>query len=257
MMRNIARILRDIDSANSYQPNWYAVFFKPTYIIRSYLASNIFRFSNKYCVPHMKILDVGCGEKPYRNMFQNCDYSGIDIHGGPLDDELKKVDAYFDGISIPFKDYQFDVVLLIEVLEHAEYPERLLLEIKRVLKKDGILFMTMPFAWREHGAPYDFRRLTSYGHRKILEEAGFIVSSIENSTGIFGTCGQMISEYFYELFSSIIPRGFGYSYKFFIRKLFVFLVCSPIQIIALGSDYVFGRSGITSTYAVVAVKHDV
>ena len=176
--------------------------------------------------------------------------------GGCLGDEFKKADAYFDGISIPFEDRHFDVVLLIEVLEHAEYPERLLLEARRVLKGGGVMLVTMPFAWREHGAPYDFRRLTSYGHKKMLQEAGFTVASIEPTTGIFGTCGQMISEYFYELFSTVIPRKLGYSYKFVMRKVFVFFVCFPIQAIALGMDYVFGRTGITSTYTVVAIKHD-
>ena len=48
------------------------------------------------------------------------------------------------GESIPLRDDFFDLVLLFEVLEHVMNPEVVLKEISRVLKVDGILFLTVP-----------------------------------------------------------------------------------------------------------------
>jgi len=48
------------------------------------------------------------------------------------------------GESIPLCDGSFDLVLLCEVLEHVIKPEAVLEEISRVLKPNGILFLTVP-----------------------------------------------------------------------------------------------------------------
>lgn len=48
------------------------------------------------------------------------------------------------GESIPLRDDTFDLVLLFEVLEHVIEPDVVLDEINRVLKHDGIVFLTVP-----------------------------------------------------------------------------------------------------------------
>ena len=50
----------------------------------------------------------------------------------------------YDGKKLPFKDNVFDIVNCVEVIEHTENPDLLLSEIKRVLKPDGILYITSP-----------------------------------------------------------------------------------------------------------------
>jgi SAM-dependent methyltransferase len=58
------------------------------------------------------------------------------------------------GESIPLHDDSFDLVLLFEVLEHAMKPEAVLKEISRVLKTNGILFLTVPnrfYPFETHG----------------------------------------------------------------------------------------------------------
>lgn len=46
--------------------------------------------------------------------------------------------------ELTHKDNTFDVVFLLEVLEHLDYPDKALEEIHRVLKKDGVLILGVP-----------------------------------------------------------------------------------------------------------------
>ena len=41
---------------------------------------------------------------------------------------------------------------------------------KRILKKKGLLFLTTTFIWPEHEVPYDFRRFTSFGIKRLFEK---------------------------------------------------------------------------------------
>ncbi|HHX58660.1 MAG TPA: class I SAM-dependent methyltransferase [Candidatus Moranbacteria bacterium] len=47
--------------------------------------------------------------------------------------------------DMTFKDKQFDVILLNQVMEHIEDEQRCLLEIKRCLKDDGIVIINIPY----------------------------------------------------------------------------------------------------------------
>ena len=54
--------------------------------------------------------------------------------------------------QLPSEDDMFDVVITWSVFEHVSRPVRMLSEISRVLKPDGILFLQVwPFFYSEHG----------------------------------------------------------------------------------------------------------
>jgi hypothetical protein len=63
-----------------------------------------------------------------------------------------------------------------------------------------VVFNTVPFCWPEHEIPYDFRRMTSFYHQKILSESGFTNIEVHKTTGIFATVGQVISDFFIDIF---------------------------------------------------------
>lgn len=46
--------------------------------------------------------------------------------------------------DLTHKDASFDLVFLLEVMEHLDYPEKALEEIHRVLKPDGVLIVGVP-----------------------------------------------------------------------------------------------------------------
>ena len=90
-----------------------------------------------------KILDLGCGSgivgKEFEKFF-NADLLGIDIE----DKRVEKIPfRIFDGFKIPFPDNYFDLTLISYVLHHAQDPEALLKEAKRVSKKI-IIFEDLP-----------------------------------------------------------------------------------------------------------------
>ena len=142
-----------------------------------------------------RVLDVGCGTKPYAPLFAQGEYVGIDVESSGRAAHEKTADVYFDGESIPFEDGEFDAALCTEVLEHAVHPDRLVGEIQRVLRSGGRLLVTVPFIWGEHETPYDFRRFSSFGIRRLVEEAGMRVESFEKlSPGVDGLALLVSSE---------------------------------------------------------------
>jgi len=130
--------------------------------------------------PHLKgkLLDVGCGNKPYQSILPTDEYTGIDVGITPHD--KNKVDLMFDGVNIPFGHDHFDSILCTEVLEHCTEPVTLLNEMYRVMKKDAFAFLSVPMFMEHHEAPYDFRRFTYYGIKKIADDAGFKIIFLEH-----------------------------------------------------------------------------
>jgi SAM-dependent methyltransferase len=78
------------------------------------------------------------------------------------------VHAVADAYRLPFGDEAFDVVLCAEVLEHMHTPALALREMRRVLKADGKLLLTTPFAYPIHYAPADYYRFTRFGLMHLL-----------------------------------------------------------------------------------------
>jgi SAM-dependent methyltransferase len=82
---------------------------------------------------------------------------------------------------LPLCDESFDTVILLEVLEHLEEPQKALAEIRRVLKPGGTLILTIPFLYPVHDAPFDFQRYTRFGLERELKASGFHIEELENT----------------------------------------------------------------------------
>lgn len=80
-----------------------------------------------------------------RYLFQNCNYTGIDIVPGRNVDIVTPIHKYR-----PWK--KFDVILSTEMLEHDEYYKRSLQNMVTLLKPKGLLLITAAGTGRpEHG----------------------------------------------------------------------------------------------------------
>ena len=123
------------------------------------------------------LLDVGCGEMPYRKyILENSavkSYSGVDLIGGDEYHKDIRPDFYWNGVNFPFADSTYDSAIATEVLEHCPDPQVTLKEIFRVLKPGSPLVLTVPFIWPTHESPYDFYRYTPFGLKHQLVKAGF------------------------------------------------------------------------------------
>ena len=69
-----------------------------------------------------------------------------------------------DGQELPFEDGEFDCVLCFETLEHVESPQRLLEELARVCRRDGRVFVSIPWVPRTYVHPRDPSIDRGYGH---------------------------------------------------------------------------------------------
>lgn len=259
MINSIKKKIKKWGALNNFRPKWFAILFNPSFIARKYLFKEVKKFSQNYG-GNKKILDIGCGAKPYKDLFQKDDYLGIDIKRDAHNDSEKAVDKFYDGQNIPYNDSSFDIVISTQVFEHVEYPEKLFKEIYRVLKRGGILFLTMPFVWSEHEIPYDFRRFTRFEHKRILEQNNFKIISIKPTSGALGTCGQLISSFLTEEFSLLIVGGCKIKSKLFnylFQKIFVLLICCPIQLFFYILDLMFKKRGITLDYTITAQKKEI
>ncbi|MGL6179162.1 MAG: class I SAM-dependent methyltransferase, partial [Tannerellaceae bacterium] len=86
-----------------------------------------------------------------------------------------------------------------EVLEHVPDIDQSLKEIRRVLKPQGRVLITVPFVWTEHELPFDFRRFTQGGIEKIMSDHGFEVLQSQKVGSYVGVIFQMIMMYLHTL----------------------------------------------------------
>ncbi len=171
----------------------------------------------------LKILDIGCGEKPFESMFLNCEYIGIDFtKDGTKADHI--VDLNHE--SIPYGDEEFDVVIASESMEHIFNNLNVVSEIKRVVKKGGYIYMSTPFMFQEHGSPYDFFRFTQYYYKKMFEDYHLLRYSQSNT---FLTTPLVLFSLVIHNFLSIHKFGIG-KILMLPRYVMIFL-CNCIGII--------------------------
>lgn len=113
---------------------------------------------------HIKLLEVG--PKPtiwYEPFKDKITVVSIDV------DSDSQADFIMDVCNMKeFDNESFDLVLMVEVLEHVHNPSLAINEIYRVLKPGGQLLLTTPFLFPIHDAPNDFFRFTKFGLKKIL-----------------------------------------------------------------------------------------
>jgi len=137
-------------------------------------------------VPYVKgrLLDIGCGEKPYLDIFSphTVSYTGIDI---PQSLHKKDaVDIFANAHHLPFKKDTFDTVLCLEILEHVKQPLEVLKEIHRILKPGCVLVLSAPQNYWLHNDPKDFYRFTQQGLIELVEgQAGFTINYVHSLGG--------------------------------------------------------------------------
>lgn len=98
------------------------------------------------------VLDIGCGSGHGSNTLSKKfkTVHGVDISQDAIDyakSNWQQPNIIFqtgDSLNIPFPDNTFDVVVAFEVFEHLTDWNRFLAEIKRVLKSDGLVYISTP-----------------------------------------------------------------------------------------------------------------
>lgn len=151
------------------------------------------------------LVDVGCGAQPYRALFRDTTYIGIEVPVKSSVGSRKLADVYFDGYRIPMGDHSADLSLCSQVLEHVFDPDRFLADIFRILKPGGQLIITVPFLWDEHEQPYDFSRYSSFGLRHLAAKAGFEVEQAHKTLADASVLVQLGLAYCFKASRRLVP----------------------------------------------------
>src|SRR5262249_6920279 len=91
-------------------------------------------------------------------------YIGIDIRPGPGVDQIADVE------ELPHATGSIGSVIALSTFEHVQHFWRGLDEIRRVLRPDGVLFLSCPFSVRVHNYPNDYWRFTPEAFEVLLKE---------------------------------------------------------------------------------------
>lgn len=139
--------------------------------------------SNKIYFPNLKTLNFNSGDE-------------VDIVGDAED--LKDL----------VKDNSFEVVLCLSVLEHTDDPKKVVNEIKRILKKEGLAVIAVPFIMPVHDAPRDFWRFTKYGLINLFKD--FEIVEVKDMTNSLESIGYLYHRLFFqkEFLGVKIPNPF-------------------------------------------------
>ena len=132
--------------------------------------------------PHARILEIGCGTG--HNLPMLAQFGSLDAC--ELDEEARNLATQRLGRPVhksrlpdlsAFEPASYDIIALLDVLEHVPDDESALQAIKQLLKPGGKLLLTVPanrWMWSGHDvAHHHFRRYSRSGLKRLVHGADF------------------------------------------------------------------------------------
>ncbi len=129
--------------------------------------------------------DYGSTEK-MRAKFPGETYVGIDMQAGEGVDLVLDLTMPFSDVDALLGGKRFGTIFCLSVLEHCEQPFLMAENISRLLAPQGVLYVSVPHAWKFHGYPSDYWRFTHEGVKKLFPQLTFDMNIARVSTDIEG-----------------------------------------------------------------------
>lgn len=148
----------------------------------------------------LPILDLGCNDGFFTSKISEYlgtnNITGIDISQNAVDYATKRFPQLrfirTDACELPFENNKFGTIFSLEMLEHLEFPEIAVAEMKRCLKNNGNLIIIVPndsllfkiiwFCWlKSKGKVWEHAHLAHFNKKrilKLLEEQSFAINKI-------------------------------------------------------------------------------
>ena len=166
----------------------------PTYAVRAPLARWLGEEAERAGreLGAYRVLDVGCGEKPYAPLFAPfaAAYVGVDPVANPHAELRGPVEA------LPVEDASFEVVLCIQVLEHCDDPARAVAELHRATAPGGRVLASTHGVMAYHPSPADYWRWTHAGLERLFRDnAGWASVRVTPASGTTACLGMLASLY--------------------------------------------------------------
>ncbi len=174
---NISRLV-------SHKMKPYAI----NYLEHTFIVKGIFDAVGKFATG--KVLDIGCGNKPYKNIFEGkiSEYIGCDI----IQSSGNCVDVICEANRIPLPDNSFETIFSTQTIEHVGDFQGMVNEAYRLCKPGGYFIVSGPMYWPLHEEPYDFHRFTKHGFNLAFSNSGFTTIEINPNGGKWALLGQVI-----------------------------------------------------------------
>jgi len=144
---------------------------------RLYHAKRIGKIETIVSYKKKEVLDIGCGTGSVSLELRenNVDVTGIDlsrwciskIRKHQKERKLLHNLAIGDMFNLPFKDNSFKIVILADVIEHVFNKKKAIAEVYRVLSKNGIAVVTVP--WK-YNPVWHFKLKKIFSGRKDIDK---------------------------------------------------------------------------------------
>ncbi|MGL5125357.1 MAG: class I SAM-dependent methyltransferase [Fusobacteriaceae bacterium] len=153
-----------------------------------------------------KILEIGAGtgatlvyakESGFAKEVHGIDLVELDGQNHPFIDKFSI--GNIEEIEVPYKEKEFDVILLLDILEHLVNPKEMLINLKKYLKDDGYILISLPnfrelinmrniflkgdFKYEKSGILDEthLRFFCKKNHIELYEKSGYFVKKIQPS----------------------------------------------------------------------------
>lgn len=217
-------------------------FFQAIYYKYFDIRKKEYRSLLKYFTNRKKILDVGCGRGDFAILDPNR-IIGIERKGKTAEQAKKRGCRVIKGnvLRLPFKNNSFDGIFCAHVIEHFSSLSalRLLREINRVLRKDGILLIQTPLM--HVGFYTDFTHEKVYTPEAIMH---YLSQTSQTSYRQIGSYKLLHLRYRYaELYTPLIePARLPYGFR---RSVLILWKITSLLLYFFGIKNYFCRNGYT------------
>lgn len=139
-----------------------------------------------------RVLDIGAADRWIEPLLDDSvHYIALDFPSTGTDMYAARPCVFADAAQLPPGDNSVQAVFCLEVLEHVARPATVMAEIGRVLSPGGKVWISMPFLYPLHDAPYDFQRYTRYGLQRDARAAGLEVVCLRRSRHALRNAGLL------------------------------------------------------------------
>lgn len=154
------------------------------------------------------LIDIGCGRMPYRKAIEPKveKYIGLDHPSiSKFYQPDKKPDILADITKkLPIKNSSFDTVLMLQVMEYLQDPQRAIDNIEKILKPGGVVIISSPFLYPLHDIPFDKIRLTDTFLKNVIQNSGLKIIKINIQGGFWGFWLQSLEIFLFKKIMDII-----------------------------------------------------
>lgn len=154
----------------------------------------LYEIGNK---PGSRILEIGSrevtGKSIARKKFHNADYLGFDYYPGDNVDvvgDAHKLSSFFN------KNEKFDIIYSSACFEHFAMPWVVAMEISKLLKVGGLVFVETHFSFSSHERPWHFFQFSDMALRVLFSKSlGFECIEAGMSNPMVGRFSSLADEY--------------------------------------------------------------